>query len=290
MEYTKPIVAIYGPTASGKSDLAMDIARRFNGEIICADSRTIYRGMDIGTAKPSSKDQQEIPHHVIDIVDPGDTFSAYDFKKFATIAIKEIHSKGKLPIVVGGTGLYMDALLYDYQFAPKGDAEMRIKLEKMTLEELYSYCRKNNIKLPENDKNKRYVVRNIERQPHCIRSKRSPISTSIIVGISTDKDTLRKRIAQRIEHMFEHGVVEEATLLGKKYGWDHESMTGNIYRLIRLYLSGELSLDEVKEKSIQSDWKLVRRQLTWLRRNSDIYWGDAEKAEQYIIQRLEKSE
>lgn len=290
MEYTKPIVAIYGPTASGKSDLAMDIARRFNGEIICADSRTIYRGMDIGTAKPSDKDQQEIPHHVIDIVDPGDIFSAYDFKKFATIAIKEIHSKGKLPIVVGGTGLYMDALLYDYQFAPKGDAGMRIKLEKMTLEELYKYCHENNIKLPENDKNKRYVVRNIERQSHSIRSKRSPINTSIIVGITTDKDILRKRIAQRIEHMFEHGVVEEATLLGKKYGWDHESMTGNIYRLIRLYLSGELSLDEVKEKSIQSDWKLVRRQLTWLRRNSDIYWGDAEKVKQYIVQGLEKSE
>lgn len=286
-QYYQPIIAIYGPTASGKSALATEVARQFGGEIICADSRTVYKGMDIGTAKPTTQEQKEIPHHLLDIVEPGDPFSAYDFKILADEAVAEIRSRGKLPIMVGGTGLYMDAVLYDYTFSPKPDASFRQSLESMSLQELYEYCDNHNILLPENYKNKRHVVRNIERNGQANRAKKSVVSTSIIVGISTERDTLRKRIAQRIEHMFAQGVVEESILLGKKYGWESEAMKGNIYRVMYDVVEGNITMSEAQHLATKSDWKLARRQLTWLRRNKDIHWCDAARAQQFIAHSLD---
>jgi tRNA dimethylallyltransferase len=158
------LVAIVGPTASGKSGLAMETARRFYGEIIAADSRTIYKGMDIGTAKPSKADQAEIPHWGLDLVEPGQGFSAQKFKVYANQKITDINLRGKLAILVGGTGLYMDSVLYDFQFGPAADAEQRSALERLNVEQLQIIIEQKGLARPENIKNKRHLIRTIERR------------------------------------------------------------------------------------------------------------------------------
>lgn len=279
---TKPLIVVVGPTASGKTSLSIELAEQYGGEIICADSRTIYKGMDIGTAKPTAEERSRVPHWGLDLVEPGERFTAADFKEYALNKIKEIRSRGHVPFLVGGTGLYVDAVIFDYQFGQDANSELRAGFQNWSIEELQQYCVENNIDLPENSKNKRYLIRAIEQ--HGVNAKRSvtPISTSIIVGISTDRDVLRTRINTRSEQLFEDGVVEEAIKLGKKYGWDSEAMTGNIYPLVHLYLEGELNLDDVKEKFTTSDWRLAKRQLTWLKRNKHIKWFDLKEAKLYI--------
>ena len=286
METRLPLIVIVGPTASGKTSLAIDLARKFNGEIICADSRTIYKGMDIGTAKPTKKEQRLIPHWGLDLVEPGERFTAADFKKYANEKIREIRGHGRIPFLVGGTGLYIDGVLFDYQFGGDVNIKRRTQLEKMSIEELHDYCIKNSISLPENHLNKRYVIRAIEQKNVSIKRQREPLGKSIIVGIATNKDILRTRIAMRTEQLFKNGVVEEATMLGKKYGWDSEAMTGNIYPLVHLYLNGELTLEEIKEKFTTLDWRLAKRQLTWLRRNSYVHWYSLDEAKIYLESKL----
>jgi len=281
-----PLVVIVGPTASGKTLLAVELAQQFDGEIICADSRTVYKGMDIGTAKPSAEEQQSIPHWGLDLVEPSERFTAADFKKYAEQKIDEIRSRGRVPFLVGGTGLYVDAVLFDYQFGGEVDSVYREELEKMTVDELHAYCNNNNILLPENAKNKRYVIRAIEQKSISVKGKTAPISNSIIVGIATDKEQLRTRIAKRTEQLFENGVVDEATTLGKKYSWNSEAMTGNIYRIVKSYLEGEYTLDIAKEKNTTADWRLAKRQLTWLRRNEHIRWCSLTEAKMYVSEQL----
>lgn len=268
-----PLVVIVGPTASGKTSLSIALAKEFGGEVICADSRTIYKHMDIGTAKPSLEERQGIPHWGIDLVEPGERFTAADFKWYTLAKIDEIRERGHVPFLVGGTGLYVDSIIFDYQFGADRDELRRKELDAMSLDELYDYCKENNINLPENKQNKRYVIRAIEQKSINTTRRNELIENCTVVGIATERDVLRQRIADRTEQLFANGVVEEATLLGKKYGWDNEAMTGNIYRLARLYLRGEFDLEEYKEKFTTADWQLAKRQLTWFRRNSFIKWG-----------------
>lgn len=284
----KPLVVVVGPTASGKSATAMRIAEEWGGEIICADSRTIYKGMDIGTAKPSAEDQARVPHWGLDLVEPGDVFTAADFQKYAKQKIQEILDRGNLPMVVGGTGLYVDGLIFDYEFAPP-QPKLRAALETMTLEELKDYCRNNNVVLPENAENRRYVIRAIERKNISAKRLNTPIDNCVIVGITTERDELRRRIAQRSEQLFENGMVEEAKMLGEKYGWNSEAMTGNIYRLTKQYLDGEVNEEELKQRFITSDWQLAKRQLTWLKRNPHIHWASLDDAYLYIDMKLSTS-
>ncbi len=280
---TRPeLIAIVGPTASGKTGLALDIAERWNGEIICADSRTVYKGMDIGTAKPTVKEQARVRHWGIDLVEPGESFSAADFKRHADAAIKDIRSRGKLPLLVGGTGLYVDAVMYNFTFGPPANVNERERLEAMDVSELTAYCVKHNIELPENAKNKRHLIRAIERKSISAISKSALRPNEYIVGIATNINTLRTRIVMRTEQLFENNVVAEATLLGKKYGWDSEAMTGNIYPLLKLHLDGELTLEEVKDRFTTLDYQLAKRQMTWLRRNPDIMWATLTEAKGYI--------
>ena len=277
-----PLIVIQGPTASGKTKLAIELATAFNGEIICADSRTIYRYMDIGTAKPTLTERSLVPHWGLDLIDPGEVFSAADFQKYAMAKIQEIRGRGHVPFLVGGTGLYVDAVVFDYTFTPRANPEQRQLLEKYSVSELQEYCIKNSIKLPENKNNKRYLVRCIEQKNDPNPVKSAPLSTSIIVGIATDRDILRQRIAERTEHIFECNVVEEAIKLGKIYGWGNEAMTGNIYRLVKSYLDGAATLAEIKEKNTTADWRLAKRQLTWMRRNSFITWMSLHDANQSL--------
>jgi tRNA dimethylallyltransferase len=282
----KPLVVIVGPTASGKTDLAISVAKHFSGEIICADSRTVYKGMDIGTAKPTATEQQAVPHWGLDLADPNERFSVADFKRYADQKIVEIQKRGHLPILVGGTGLYVDAVIFDYQFGNQVDEKLRSKLQQMTLDELYDYCINKQINLPENYKNKRYIIRAIENSATTITRNERPVYKNIIVGITTDKIILRRRIHQRIEQMLENGVVDEAIKLGDKYGWEIEAMKSNIYPLVRKYIHHEITNDELKAKATVNDWRLAKRQLTWLRRNKFIYWDTLDNLNTYLSEQL----
>lgn len=278
---TEPLVVIVGPTASGKSALAMQAAKAFNGELICADSRTIYKGMDIGTAKPSQQDQAEVPHWGLDLVRPGERFTAADFKYFAQQKIAEIRSRGRLPIVVGGTGLYVDGLIFDYEFS-KIDTKKRATFESWTLDALHEYCANNNITLPENQQNKRYVIQTIMRKNAHAKRLESPPAGTLVVGIATERPELEARIADRAGEMFTSGVIEEAQRLAAEYGWESEAMTGNIYPLIRQYLNGALSQAELVERFIIADRQLAKRQMTWFKRNQSIVWKPLGEAYAYI--------
>jgi tRNA dimethylallyltransferase len=285
---TLPLVVIMGPTASGKSSVAIEIAKECNGEIIAADSRTIYKYMDIGTAKPTQKEQAEVPHWGIDLIEPGEAYSAADFKQYVQAKIIEIRSRGHVPVLVGGTGLYIDAVVFDYQFGPKADVEYRAILEKMSLDELYLYCLKNNVSLPENRENKRYIIRAIEQQGYETTRQNTPVENTIIIGIETEREILRSRINNRIEQLFERGVVEEAKILGKKYGWESEAMKGNIYPILHQYINNEIDLNEAKVKSITLDWRLAKRQMTWMQRNDFIEWMPLKDVKKYALSCIAK--
>lgn len=286
MSQNLPLVVIVGPTASGKTALAIELAKKCGGEIICADSRTIYKYMNIGTAKPTKAEQATVPHWGIDLVEPGEYFSAADFKRYADKKIEEIRSRGHVPFLVGGTGLYVDSVIFDYQFGERADQETRQKLQRMSLDELHDYCKKNGITLPENYKNKRYVIRSIERNNQKPQKLVVPVSNSIIVGIATEKSILRTRIEQRAEQIFEDTVIDEAKSLGDKYGWDNEAMKSNIYPLIYKFIKGDISLVDAKNTFITLDWRLAKRQMTWLRRNPYINWLALDDARKYLFDRL----
>ena len=277
-----PLIVIAGPTASGKTALGIRLAKEYGGEIICADSRTIYKGMDIGTAKPTKADQKAVPHWGIDLATPGQRFSVADFKSYAEAKIAEIRARGRIPFLVGGTGLYIDAVLFDYRFGGEADPILREKLELLSVKELQKHCEDNNITLPENQKNKRYLIRAIEREGKKPQRRDTPISNSIIVGIATDKHKLDEQIKERAEQLFNDDVVDEAILLGKKYGWSSEAFTGNIYRVVKLFLEEHISETEMKSRFIILDRQLAKRQLTWLRRNPFVEWLNLKDAEEYL--------
>ncbi|HEY5695257.1 MAG TPA: isopentenyl transferase family protein, partial [Candidatus Saccharimonadales bacterium] len=150
-----PLIVLVGPTASGKTSVAIELAQQVDGEIICADSRTVYKSMDIGTAKPTAIEQALAPHWGIDLVEPGEYFTAADFKQYANAKIAEIRGRGHTPFLVGGTGLYIDAVVFDYQFGPPVNTTERARLEAMSVKELQGYCEENNVELPENKQNRR---------------------------------------------------------------------------------------------------------------------------------------
>lgn len=285
---TDKLIVIVGPTASGKTSLAIDLAARYGGEIICADSRTVYKGMDIGTAKPSLFEQHGVPHWGLDLVNPGESFNVAMFKEYADRKITDIRRRGKVPFIVGGTGLYIDAVLFNYQFGPSPDVVKRSTLGKLDLCELHQYCNNNNIKIPENSKNKRYVIREIERRGVSAERQNIPLQNSIIVGITTPRSILRSRVSCRAKSMVEAGVVDEAVAIIQKFGDNSEAATGSVYRIIKdFYMSETGCVDDLVEQFIKSDMGLIKRQMTWFRRNPFIVWGTASSAEHYLSQILE---
>ena len=282
-----PLIVIVGPTASGKTSLAIQLAKKYRGEIICADSRTVYRGMNIGTAKPSLEEQQEVSHWGLDLVDPGDSFSVLQFKDYACQKIKEIRSRGNIPFLVGGTGLYIDSVIFDFQFGVKYSKEKRANLQEMTISELQQYCVNHDVALPENSKNKRYLIRAIERAGKKSSGLEVPLSNTIVVGITTGKQLLRQRITDRAKKMFKDGVAEETIGLANNTGWCNEAMTGNVYPIIKKLIEKEIDEDQAVREFIVSDVNLVKRQLTWFRRNPFIEWGDVHSCEQYLSRVLD---
>ncbi len=283
-----PLVVIVGPTGSGKSALAMDIARKYNGEIICADSRTVYKGMDIGTAKPSGDDQTEIPHHLLDMIEPDQTFTAAEFKRQALAAIDTIHSRGKLPIMVGGTGLYVDGVIFDFAFLPPVPAEERERLEQMSVSELQAMIDSLNLELPENKENRRHLIRRIETNGQ-IPVKKGLRDRTLVLGVELEKQELIRRLEARVQKMLDQGLEQEVEGLAKKYGWQAPGMTGLGYREWRTYFEGGLTRKEVVRAIINGSWQYARRQRTWFRRNQHIRWvknsAEVEVLVKYFLQR-----
>ena len=270
------LIAIVGETASGKTSAAIEIAKRVNGEIICADSRTVYKQLDIATAKPTKTEREAAEHHLVDVVYPNEKFSAAQFKRLAEKCIQDIQIRGKVPIVVGGTGLYIDALLYNFQFADKPDEQLRQNLEQMNDDELTTLLKTKNIDTSSlNTKNRRHVIRAIERNGVKPNDKKLRTNT-IILGISLERSELRARVTRRTELMFDSGLLEEAKSLIKQYG-SVESLKTPGYQAAERYLANEITLDEAKSQFIQADMQLAKRQRTWFRRSAVIEWFDDPK-------------
>lgn len=282
----KSLIVILGPTASGKSAVGLELARQIGGEIICADSRTVYRHMDIGTAKPSAEEQAEIRHWCLDLVDPDQSFSVADFKVAAEQAIANIRSRDKYPIMVGGSGLYIDSVIFDFQLQPKADPVLRQELEQLTTEQLQNYCKKHNYGLPKNSLNRRHLIRRIETKGFDVKNTKL-IDNLLIIGIDVEKTILRQRIAQRIAQMLEQGLIEETDYLYKKYNSSLESMTANIYQLVKRYLDGEIDKSQLLELATIRDAQLAKKQRTWFRRNSHVQWLERQQVLPYLLAKLD---
>lgn len=264
------LVVVVGPTASGKSKLAMRIAKNFNGELICADSRTIYKGINIGTAKPTPKDQKAVKHWGLDLIKPGQRYSAARFKDYAESTIADIQKRGKLPILVGGTGLYLDAVLFDYSFAKQSANPIYSLLPNAALQKIIA---KKGWLMPENLKNRRHLLGTIRRRGEAGKRQENPRDGALIIGLMPSDELLKKRIALRAEEMFKMGVINEARTLFQTYGLKAFSGSdGIIYRIIASMFKGEISQDEAVELFKKADWQYARRQKTWFRRNEHIKW------------------
>lgn len=283
-----PLIVIVGATASGKSALAMEIARTYDGEIICADSRTVYKGMDIGTAKPSHAEQREIPHHILDIVNPDQPFTAADFKQRALLWIDDIAIRGKLPILVGGTGLYVDGVIFDFAFLPPVADEERERLEQMSVPELQALIGRLGLELPENAQNPRHLIRRIETNGQ-IPIKKDLRDNTLIIGLDISKEELTRRLEQRTRAMLEQGLEQEVRGLAGKYGWEAPGITGLGYREWRPYLEGIADIQEVAREINLRSLQYAKRQRTWFKRNPHIKWvQNTAEAEHLVKEFLQK--
>ena len=266
------LLVVVGPTASGKSGLALKLSRQFNGEIIAADSRTIYRDMDIGTAKPTAAEREAVTHHLLDVVEPNQPFSAADFQQRANRAIADIQSRGRLPIMVGGTGLYVDSVIYNYSFKPGEAAQHDSALVALSLEELQARAEDLGISLNHSDwHNPRRLIRAIETngQPP---TKHEIRPDTLVLGLSLDPAELEARITTRVHQMVEHGLQAEVEELLRHHKPDSEAMTGIGYRSFAQLASGDLTQQQAIEQTIQDTKRYAKRQLTWFKRNKDIRW------------------
>lgn len=233
------LLVIVGPTASGKTALAIELARKFDGEIVCADSRTVYKHLNIGTAKPTSEERALVPHHLLDVVEPDQPFTVADFKKLANEAIQDISARSRLPIMVGGSGLYIDAVLFDYQFSEAGAKRDEI--------------------------NPRHVDKSAQGNRGEVRSN------TLVLGLEVDRETLRSRITKRVDTMVAAGLLDEVKYLLGHYA-DSKALDAPGYKAFRRHLDREISLDEAKSLFIKNDMALAKRQMTWFKRNPRIQW------------------
>lgn len=268
------MIVLVGETASGKSDVAMLLAQRLNGEIINADSWAVYKGFDIGTAKPSKEEQELVQHHLIDVADPAGGFNAVLYKELANQAIAQVSARGKLPILSGGTGLYIDSVIYDYKFLPAVSKEERDERSRKTIGELVAEADRRGIELGGIDiRNKRRIIRALEAGG--LTPERATMRPgTVMLGILTERDTLRERITRRVDRMIEQGLEKEVSGLADRYGWQIEPMKGIGYVQWREYFEGSQNLEQTRLKIISATMNLAKRQRTWFKRNNHIQWVD----------------
>ena len=274
------ILVIVGPTASGKSALAVTLARKFNGEGISADSRQVYKGLDIGTGKITKKEMRGVPHHLLDVASPKKVFTAHDFLIHATQTVVDIVCRGKLPIVVGGTGFYIDALLGRIALPDvPANPKLRAPLKKKTVARLFSMLKKLDSRRAKaiDAKNPVRLIRAIEiakalgKVP---RAQPEPLPYKVQwIGIKPDDRTLRGKIHTRLLQRMKQGMVQEAKRLHKE-GLSYKRMSelGLEYRYLALYLQKKITKPQLLDKIEQGNWHYAKRQMTYWRRNKDITW------------------
>ena len=306
----KPLVIIAGPTACGKTATSIELAKKINGEIISADSMQVYKYMDIGTAKATKQEMQDIPHYLIDEFYPDEEFNVMIFQKKAKDYIDQIYKKGKIPILVGGTGFYINALVFDNNFVEEeSDSNLRNELYELAEKNGVEYLH-NMLKECDPESAEKIHYNNVKRVARAIefykktgkpisehnkeaKSKSSPYKTAFIV-LDMDRQKLYERINKRVDVMIEDGLVDEVKmLLEKGYKKELVSMQGLGYKEIVAYINGETSLEEAIEKLKQSTRHFAKRQLTWFRGQTDGLWidisdGDVDNAVNKIIDYMEK--
>ncbi|MEH7374430.1 MULTISPECIES: tRNA (adenosine(37)-N6)-dimethylallyltransferase MiaA [Bacillaceae] len=294
MDSKQKLLVIIGPTAVGKTKLSIEMAKRYNGEIISGDSMQIYRGMDIGTAKIKKDEMEGIPHYLIDIKEPFENFSVAEFQLLVRAKIGEIAKKGKLPIIVGGTGLYIQSVIYDYQFSDvSGDETYRLKLEerakKIGNEALYkelvevdpgsaSQIHPNNV---------RRVIRALEifhltgKTMQEFQSTQQPdlLYNTAMVGLSMEREKLYERINYRVDLMMQEGLIEEVKGLYQRGLRDCQSIQAIGYKEMYAYLEGIVPLEAAIENLKQNSRRYAKRQLTWFRNKMEVSWFDMTNVE-----------
>ncbi|ULO09982.1 tRNA (adenosine(37)-N6)-dimethylallyltransferase MiaA [Paenibacillus sp. 19GGS1-52] len=291
-ETRRKVLVLLGPTAVGKTRLSLELAEAYGAEIISGDSMQVYRGMDIGTAKISPAEMQGIPHHLIDIHDPQDAYSAAEFQEQGGKLIEEISDQGKLPFIVGGTGLYIESLCYGFRFSEAvADEAFRKEMDDFAEREgaLALHARLELVdpvsaaRLHPNDR--RRIIRALEihlqtdttlSASHAAQTKESPYDLCLI-GLTMDRKILYKRIEDRIDSMLAEGLVAEVKgLLDHGYGRSLVSMQGLGYKEIASYLAGEMTLDEAVTLLKRDTRRFAKRQLSWFRHMNEIQWIDVE--------------
>ena len=282
------VVVICGPTASGKTALSIELAKKINGEIISSDSMQIYKDMDIGTAKPSKEEMQGIKHYMLDFVEPNKRYSVADFKKDAERAIEDILEKDKVPIVVGGTGLYVDSLIYgieyqDIKFDEQYRKELENRVEREGLESLYNEAKKIDLqameKISSNDQKR--ILRVLEIYKATGKNKTEQEAESRkngvkydykVFAINMDREKLYERINKRVDIMIEQGLIQEVQNLLKKYDEFPTAMQGLGYKEVVEYLQGNISKEEMIEKIKMETRRYAKRQITWFKKNKQTIW------------------
>lgn len=293
------VIVICGPTASGKTALSIELAKKINGEIISADSMQIYKDMDIGTAKPDKEEMQGIKHYLLDCVNPDRRYSVAEYKIDATNAIEEILQKGKTPIIVGGTGLYVDTLIYGIEYNDiQIDEEYRKELEKIAeeqgLDELYNMALKIDEeamkKISVNDKKR--IIRVLEiykatgktKTQQEIESRKNGVKYDYkVFALNMDREVLYNRINLRVDLMIQKGLIEEVKKLKEKYNKFPTAMQGLGYKEVVEYLENKTSKEEMIEKIKMETRRYSKRQLTWFRKNKGTIWLDATKEKDYNV-------
>ncbi len=286
MDHMPKIIVVVGPTASGKSDLAVDLALKFNGEVISADSRQVYKGLDIGSGKITKEEMKGILHHLLDVEDPKNVYSVQDFKRHSEKAIKEILNRGKLPIVAGGTGFYTDVLVNNIDL-PKvpPDNELRKELENKSTEELLRELSSHDRNRSEtvDQKNKRRLIRSIEiakvlgNVPEATKNLKY---NSLKIGIEIPKDKLKERIHERLLKRIDQGMIEEVENLHKNgLPFERLESLGLEYKYVAQYLQKKITKEEMVELLKTAIGQYAKRQMTWFKRDKKILWFKLEDLE-----------
>lgn len=290
-ELNPPLVVIVGPTAVGKTAVAVQLARRFNGEVISADSRQVYRQMDIGTAKPSTADRTAVPHHLVDILEPDEQLTLAEFQEMAYAAIKDVTRRGNLPFIVGGTGQYVKAIVEGWNIPRvKPDAALRADLAAFAAvyspTVLHDWLRRVDPLAADtiDYRNVRRVIRALEifllsgKSKSSHERRRPPPYRILQIGLTRPRSDLYQQIDQRVDQMMAEGLLEEVRrLLDAGYAWDLPAMAGLGYRQFLPYFAGEAQLDETVTLIKTETHRFVRQQDTWFRRDDPaISWFDLE--------------
>lgn len=287
------IISVVGSTGTGKSDLAVKLAKAFNGEVISADSMQVYRNMDIGTAKITPKEMDGVPHHLIDIQPYDEPYNVKIFQDKARAAIADILSRGKLPILCGGTGLYTKAAVYDYEFSQEEeDPVLRAELEALSSEQLTERLKKEDPAALEkiHPNNRKRLIRALmmsgsgdRKTEREARQNHVPLYDVLFIGLNSDRALVDQRIEKRVDRMFEAGLAQEAErLFSDPKTWSYTSFQGIGYKEFQGYFEGTKSLEQVKNEIVIYSRQYAKRQMTWFRHQMDVTWFDLNRPEEIL--------